>query len=115
MSIKNNTSLLEKWLYLLQNIKDPEDIMVQNTKQEYSTMMTDEQLQAEALAHEIWLMDQSMYRKDARKEGLAEGRAEGLAQGLAEGREKARQEIIARLKTKGFSDQEIAELTELNS
>jgi len=51
-------------------------------------------------------------------EGLAEGRAKGLAEGLAEGHAKGRDErsieIARKMKAKGKSVEEIAELTDLS-
>jgi len=50
-----------------------------------------------------------------RKEGLAEGREKGLAEGLAEGREKGlaegRAEIVRKMKAKGMSAADIADIT----
>ena len=50
----------------------------------------------------------------AMKEGRAEGRAEGLAEGLAEGMDTANIRSIQRLKSKGFSAEEIADLLGLS-
>ena len=46
-----------------------------------------------------------------REEGLAEGRKEGLAKGREEGREEGSLDIARKMKAKGFSVEEIAELT----
>jgi predicted transposase/invertase (TIGR01784 family) len=81
-------TLLEKWLYLLKKIKNPEDTMIKEMRteipeldrvaQEYAHLMTDEQIKIEALSHEMWLHDQASYKKEARDEGLAEGRSEAI-------------------------------------
>ena len=44
-------------------------------------------------------------------EGEAKGREEGLAEGLAKGREEGSLDIARKMKAKGFSVEEIAELT----
>jgi predicted transposase/invertase (TIGR01784 family) len=79
----SHSSLLEKWLYLLKKVNNPEDTMIKEMRteipeldrvaQEYAHLMTDEQIKIEALSHEMWLHDQTSYRNDARAEGLAEG------------------------------------------
>lgn len=108
----NDTHMLGKWLYLLQNIKDTEDSMVQKitnefpeldrVKKEYSTMMTDEQLRAEALAHEMWVMDQMAYTRDARNEGIEEGITH------------TKNELAKKMKAKGLSPHDISEITGLS-
>ena len=56
-------------------------------------------------------------RKEGRAEGLAEGRAEGLAEGRAEGLAEGRAEGVrsnaSRMKAKGYSVEEIADITGL--
>ena len=48
---------------------------------------------------------------EGRAEGLAEGRAEGRAEGLAEGRAEAIKENARKMKSKGYTTEEIAEIT----
>lgn len=52
------------------------------------------------------------------KKGMADGRAKGLAdghaKGLAEGREERNIELAARMKSKGMSAEEIADITGLS-
>ena len=52
-------------------------------------------------------------RAEGRAEGLAEGRAEGRAEGLAEGRKEADMEHARRMRMKGYSIEDIAEITGL--
>ena len=52
-------------------------------------------------------------RAEGRAEGLAEGRAEGRAEGLAEGRKEADMEYARRMRMKGYSIEDIAEITGL--
>ena len=53
-------------------------------------------------------------RVEGRAEGLAEGRAEGRAEGLAEGRKEADMEHARRMRMKGYSIEDIAEITGLS-
>ena len=55
-------------------------------------------MRARALSRDMFLIDQAMYRQDAREEGLAEGREEGKI------------EIVKILHEKGSSPSEIAAL-----
>ena len=81
----------------------------------------DEQLRAEALAHEMFLHDQATRRYEAelqgleagRARGLAEGRAEGRAEGLAEGLEQGLRRTALNLKRRGMDPDLIAEVTGL--
>ncbi|MCQ2232441.1 MAG: PD-(D/E)XK nuclease family transposase [Paludibacteraceae bacterium] len=45
--------------------------------------------------------------------GLAQGRAEGIEQGRTEGESRARQQIVTNLRQAGFSDEKIAEITQI--
>ncbi len=82
-----HSNLLKKWLYLIKEIKNPEDTMIKEitsetpelkrAEQEYTTIMTDEQLRMEALSHEMWVRDQIAYRREAEEKGWAAGKAEG--------------------------------------
>ena len=46
-------------------------------------------------------------------EGLTKGRAEGLAEGLTKGRDERNLEIARKMKSRGMSFDEIAEMTDL--
>ena len=52
-------------------------------------------------------------RAEGRAEGLAEGRAEGRAEGLVEGEHRKNLENAARMKAKGFSLEDIVDITGL--
>jgi predicted transposase/invertase (TIGR01784 family) len=103
----------------LKKIKNPEDIMIKEmtaeipeldrVAQEYTHLMTDEQIKIEALSHEMWLHDQASYKKEAREEGLAEGRSVGLAEGLEEGIRK----VARKLKEQGLDIEQICAATGL--
>ncbi len=79
--------LLEKWLYLLKEIDNPEDAMVQKilsttpeldkVHDEYVEFMTNEALRAEALSHEMWLHDQASHKAEARQSRRESGRTPG--------------------------------------
>lgn len=53
-------------------------------------------------------------RSEGRAEGLEEGRAEGLEEGRAKGVEEARKQSAVRMKAKGFSAEDIADITGLS-
>lgn len=116
-----HSSLLEKWLYLLKKINEPEDAMIKEMRteipeldrvaQEYAHLMTDEQIKIEALSHEMWLHDQATYRKEAREEGLAEGRSVGLAEGKLE----AFRMVARNLKKQGLDNEQICAATGLTA
>ena len=53
-------------------------------------------------------------REEGRAKGLAEGRAEGRADGLTEGRDEKAKEIATKMKAKGMTSAEIADLTGLS-
>ncbi len=92
------SNLLEKWLYFMKEIKNPEDPMIKEitsktpemkrAEQAYTTIMTDDQLRMEALSHEMWVHDQATYRKEAEDQGRADGLEQGLKQGLKQGLEQ---------------------------
>ena len=51
--------------------------------------------------------------KTANRKGHAEGLAEGMAKGRAEGRAEGHMDVARKLKTMGFSDEDIAHATGL--
>ena len=63
-------------------------------------------------------MQISSSQREAREKGLAEGRAEGLVEGRAEGRAEGRKEAdmehARRMRMKGYSIEDIAEITGLS-
>lgn len=73
------------------------------------------------VAYDRYLMDRAILRNTmttARDEGWNEGRAEGRAEGREEGRSEGRKEgmkdVARRMKQKGFSDSDIAQMTGLS-
>lgn len=52
--------------------------------------------------------------EEGREEGMAQGREEGMAQGIEEGIEKAKIETAKRMLQKGFSIDDVCELTNLD-
>ena len=123
------TSLLEKWVYFIENVYNSEDILIEQMKsevpeidqaaQEYERMMADLAVKARAMSREKWVRDQASYREAAREDGFAEGKAQGLAEGKAEGKAEglleAKRETARKLKARGFELSEIAEITNLSA
>ena len=77
----------------------------QKAYDELDRISQDKEMRARALSRDMFLLDQAMYRQDAREEGLAEG--------LAEGRVAERIELVKLLHAKGSSPSEIATLFDL--
>ena len=72
-----------------------------------------EQLRFDAISREKYINDQASLERSAKLAGRAEGRAEGEAVGLKKGRAEERAEIIAKMKKKGLSDDEINAIMDL--
>jgi len=117
-------NMIEKWLYLIKEIDNPEDAMVQTiinttpelhrTKEEYQRFMTDVKLRWEAESHEKWLHDQAQYQYEAMEEGKALGKALGKAEGLAEGEAKGIQETAKKMLQSGLEISLISAITSLS-
>ncbi len=121
--------MVEKWLYLIKEIDNPEDPMVQTiikttpelhrTKEEYDRFVADLKLRYEAEDHEKWLHDQAQYEYEAMEEGkakgLAEGLAEGKAEGLAEGKAETLHQTALKMLEKGLEIALISEVTGLTA
>lgn len=60
-----------------------------------------------------WYEGHADGKAEGRAEGKAEGRAEGKAEGLAEGERLKQQEIARKMKVKGFSTDDICDMTGL--
>lgn len=73
---------------------------------------TDSQLQAYS---DFWmsLVDERVLREGSYKKGIAEGEAKGMAQGMAKGRAEAIEENARKMKSKGYTIADIAEITGL--
>ncbi len=123
-------SELEEWLYILNNLKQFEQIPVSlREKEEYKKVfeiaevgnLTPEEMNEYQQSLKIQRDNNATMRyakKEARAEGLAEGKAEGLAEGkaegLAEGEHKKAVETAIVLKTKEIAIEVIAEATGLS-
>ena len=68
-----------------------------------------EQLRFDAISREKYINDQASLERSA----MLAGRAEGEAVGLKKGRAAERAEIIAKMKKKGLSDDEINAIMDL--
>jgi len=109
-------NLIDKWLYLIKEIDNPEDAMVQTiiretpeldrVKKEYDQFMTDDQRKWEAESHDKWLHDQAQYRLEAMQDGRAEG--------LAEGQLLALQNTARKMLEKGLDIPQIVDFTGLS-
>ena len=66
-----------------------------------------EQLRFDAISREKYINDQASLEHAAKLAGRTEGRAEGEAVGLKKGRAERDNEILARLKTLGMSEEQI--------
>ena len=69
----------------------------------------DEYMVSVPAANDVW----ETAKSDGYHEGRAEGRAEGLAEGRAEGRADEKRDIALKLKQKGMTSADIAEITGL--
>lgn len=109
---RNNRKKL--WLQLINAETEEELDMLKETGVEeigkavviMHEMSEDEKIREMAMQREKWLRDEFGIREYARREGLEEGRAQGMAQGRAEGEAN----VIAKLRKKGFSEEEIREI-----
>ena len=102
------TDHLEKWLLFLKGDKKTKEELAmrestfQKAYDELGRISQDKEMRARALSRDMFLLDQAMYRQDAREEGLAEGREEG--------REQGKIEFVKLLHANGSSPSEISTL-----
>ena len=79
---------------------------------------SDEEKERIAELRQKYIMDRYSETKTAMEKGLKEGREEGREEGIKEGKEKGKEErnieIAKKLKKKGMTLEEIAEITELS-
>ena len=128
--------LKEDWCYALKNSKKMDEKEMKELAKRGGDMktaveqifgMSEEQIQKEMREQNErdYLMIQdtiTFEKKKARKEGLAEGRAEGKALGIQEGEAKGRAEgkaegettVAVKMLQKGFSIEDVHELTGLS-
>lgn len=70
---------------------------------------------AEVLGMLLREFDQKKYERSIRNEGREEGREEGIEIGLERGRKQQQETTIKRLRSKGMSEDEIADLLEISA
>ena len=88
-------------------------------------LSADEEARMEYDKHELWRMDYAATMRNAARKGMARGLAEGMEKGMAEGMEKgmaegraegetkSKMETALKMKSKGFSAADIADITGL--
>jgi len=80
-------------------------------------LSADEEARMEYDTHEMWRMDYAATMRNAARKGMAKGLAEGLEKGLekgrAEGEANIKIETARKMKSKGFSLADIADITGL--
>ena len=119
---------LEQWIYVLSTGDIPEDADAPGLSEARERLRI-ARMSKEELAHYYRHLDNVVILRDnietaryeghlegraeGREEGRAEGRAEGREEGRAEGRNAAIHENARRMKTRGYSPEEIAEITGL--
>ena len=109
---------MDDWLRLV-NAETEEELMdimestsipeVKKTVVILKELSADEKIQQEAFYREKRLHDEATALGHARREGIAEGEAIGMAKGRAE----ERQNMIERLKKKGYTDEQIKDMFDL--
>lgn len=120
---------LEEWIYYLNTGEIPEKAQAPGLDAARERLKLDRMSKDELKAYyrhldNIVILRDNIHteraegRVEGRAEGLEEGRAEGRAEGLEEGRaeglEVARRQSAARMKVKGFSAEDIADITGLS-
>jgi len=91
--------------------------MFREEEDEPNRISHEKEMSARALSRDMFLLDQAMYRQDAREEGFKIGFAEGVAEVMAEAIEKGRAEVGREfthiLYAKGYSPAEISDVFNL--
>lgn len=112
---------LDQWLYFLSTSDIPADADAPGLQQAREKLRIMKMSRDDQVAYDRYLMDRAILRNTmttARDEGRNEGRAEGLAEGHEEGRAEGRKEgmkdVAQKMKQKGFSNSEIAQMTGLS-
>ena len=125
----NLQSKKERWLRFLNAETEEELDMLETAKDstldkaitKLKYFSENEQLRFDAISREKYINDQASLERSAKLAGRAEGeavglkkgRAEGEAVGLKKGRAAERADIIAKMKKKGLSDDEINAIMDL--
>lgn len=104
---------LEEWIYYLNTGEIPEKAQAPGLDAARERLKLDRMSKDELKAYYRHLDNIVILRDNIHTE-RAEGRAEGLEEGRAEGLEVARRQSAARMKVKGFSAEDIADITGLS-
>ena len=116
---------LEEWIYYLNTGEIPEKAQAPGLDAARERLKLDKMSKDELKAYyrhldNIVILRDNIHteraegRAESRAEGLEEGRAEGLEEGRAKGVEEARKQSAVRMKAKGFSAEDIADITGLS-
>lgn len=116
---------LEEWIYYLNTGEIPEKAQAPGLDAARERLKLDKMSKDELKAYyrhldNIVILRDNIHteraesRAEGRAEGLEEGRAEGLEEGRAKGVEEARKQSAVRMKAKGFSAEDIADITGLS-
>lgn len=116
---------LEEWIYYLNTGEIPEKAQAPGLDAARERLKLDKMSKDELKAYyrhldNIVILRDNIHteraegRAEGRVEGLEEGRAEGLEEGRAKGVEEARKQSAVRMKAKGFSAEDIADITGLS-
>ena len=103
----------DEWVYFLQNSEIPDDFQAQGLKEARAKLRYEMMPSPEKQAYHRFIENRRIemgVKETARAEGLKEGKKEGLKEGK---KEKAI-EIAKSMKSKGFDDKSIAEMTGLS-
>ena len=110
------TTPLEEWIAYLKTGDIKADTVAPGLQEARHKLQYMQMSEKERRAYEYHL-DQQMAENEmlytARKEGLAEGHAKGRAEGRAEGEHSKAVESARKMKAKGYSAEDIAEITGL--
>jgi predicted transposase/invertase (TIGR01784 family) len=114
----------DKWLYVFRHLSDlqnrPEKLQERVFKKLFEAAEIAKFTPEEAVAYESSLkyyrdinnvVDCS--RREGKEEGIEEGIKKGMREGIKKGMQKRDQEIISRMRSKGFSDEQISKATGL--
>ncbi len=116
---------LDKWLYFIKNLEDfqtipsifRDDIFTQAFETAELANLKPAEVDSYEASLKVFRDNKATFdyaMETARGEGKAEGLAEGLAEGKAEGKVEEKLFIARSMKAKGFSTEQIAELTGLS-
>lgn len=116
---------LEEWIYYLNTGEIPEKAQAPGLDAARERLKLDKMSKDELKAYyrhldNIVILRDNIHteraegRAEGSAEGLEEGRAEGLEEGRAKGVEEARKQSAVRMKAKGFSAEDIADITGLS-